>query len=49
LNGPPTEEHAPIDMAHLGSGICSYMRFTTGAIFNVTVPETIIGSDCRGL
>src|SRR5713226_8741132 len=25
------------------------IRFTTGAIFSVTVPATIIKSDCRGL
>src|SRR5579862_10056824 len=49
LNGPPTLEHAPIEMHHLGSGIWSQMRLSTGAIFSVTVPATIMRSDCRGL
>src|SRR5438067_12185922 len=49
LNGPPTLEHAPMEMHHFGSGIWSQMRFSTGAIFNVTVPATIIRSLCRGL
>src|ERR1700686_2564121 len=35
-------------MHHLGSGICSHTRFSTGAIFLVTVPATIIRSDWRG-
>ena len=35
-------------MTHLGSGIWSYSRRSTGAIFFVTVPATIIRSDCRG-
>jgi hypothetical protein len=48
LNGPPTLEHAPIEMHHLGSGICSQTRFSTGAIFSVTVPATIIKSAWRG-
>src|SRR5712691_9787298 len=48
LNGPPTLEHAPIEMHHLGSGICSHTRFKTGAIFSVTVPATIIRSAWRG-
>jgi hypothetical protein len=38
-----------MDMHHLGSGIWSQMRLSTGAIFKVTVPATIIRSDCRGL
>src|ERR1041385_5320936 len=49
LNGPPTLEQAPIEMHHFGSGIWSQMRLSTGAIFKVTVPATIIRSDCRGL
>src|SRR5579872_2160105 len=49
LNGPPTLEHAPIEMHHFGSGIWSQMRLSTGAIFSVTVPATIMRSDCRGL
>src|SRR5581483_3144096 len=36
-------------MHHFGSGIWSQIRFSTGAIFSVTVPATIIRSDCRGL
>ncbi|GAA2878073.1 hypothetical protein GCM10020220_079780 [Nonomuraea rubra] len=32
----------------MGSGICSYRRFTAGAILSVTVPETIIRSACLG-
>src|SRR5437870_3265878 len=34
-------------MTHFGSGIWSYSRRSTGAIFLVTVPATIIRSDCR--
>src|SRR4029077_14192685 len=37
-----------IEMTHFGSGIWSYSRRSTGAIFLVTVPATIIRSDCRG-
>src|SRR5579885_1272850 len=48
LNGPPTLEQAPIEIHHFGSGICSHTRFSTGPIFSVTVPATIIRSDCRG-
>src|ERR1700722_18305735 len=48
LNGPPPLEQAPIDMHHLGSGICSQTRFSTGDILSVTVPATIIRSACRG-
>ena len=39
---------APIDITHLGLGICSYSSLTAGAIFFVTVPDTIMTSDCRG-
>src|SRR5574341_961164 len=46
--GPPFVAHAPIEMTHFGLGICSYSSFTAGAIFFVTVPDTIITSDCRG-
>src|SRR6476619_4117178 len=35
-------------MTHFGSGIWSYRRRSTGAIFFVTVPATIIKSDWRG-
>src|SRR6266581_9195725 len=48
LNGPPTLEHAPIEIHHFGSGIWSHTRLSTGAIFNVTVPATIMRSDWRG-
>src|SRR3984957_1767586 len=48
LNGPPTLEHAPIEMHHFGSGIWSHTRFSTGDIFSVTVPATIIRSAWRG-
>src|SRR5947209_9748420 len=37
-----------MEMTHFGSGIWSYSRRSTGAIFLVTVPATIIRSDCRG-
>ena len=47
-NGPPALEHEPIEITHLGSGIWSYRRRSTGAIFLVTVPATIIRSACRG-
>ncbi len=42
-------EHAPIEITHFGSGICSYSRLMIGAIFSHTVPATIIRSDCRGV
>src|SRR5690348_6867581 len=48
LNGPPTLEHAPIEMHHLGFGIWSQTRRSTGAIFRVTVPDTIMRSAWRG-
>src|SRR3954453_24050352 len=35
-------------MTHFGSGIWSERRRSTGAIFLVTVPATIIRSDWRG-
>jgi hypothetical protein len=35
-------------MHHFGSGICSHTRFSTGDIFSVTVPATIMRSACRG-
>src|SRR5438094_1495828 len=49
LKAPPTLEQAPIEMHHLGSGICSQMRLSTGDILSVTVPATIMRSDWRGL
>src|SRR5688572_23358655 len=48
-NGPPVEAHAPMAIAHFGSGIWSYTRRTTGPIFKVTVPAIMIKSLCRGL
>src|SRR6516225_5850864 len=38
-----------MEMTHFGSGIWSYTRRTMGAIFSVTVPATMIRSDCLGL
>jgi hypothetical protein len=35
-------------MHHFGSGICCQILWITCAIFNVTVPDTIIKSACRG-
>src|SRR6202011_1118816 len=40
--------HAPMEMTHLGSGICSYKRRITGAIFCERRPATIIKSAWRG-
>jgi hypothetical protein len=39
---------APIAITYFGSAIWLYNRTTCGAIFFVTVPETIIKSACRG-
>src|SRR4051794_26198309 len=36
-------------MHHLGSGIWSQIRWSTGSIFIATRPATIIRSHCRGL
>src|SRR5215217_5165463 len=47
-NGPPEMAHAPIAVAHLGSGICSYRRVIRSAILVETVPETIMTSACLG-
>src|SRR6185369_1972290 len=46
---PPVEAQAPIEMHHLGSGICNQMRCRTGSIFITTRPATIIRSHCRGV
>src|SRR5437588_5721673 len=35
-------------MTYLGSGICSYTRFSAGAILSVTVPATTRRSACLG-
>src|SRR5437588_680583 len=48
-NTPPDDAQAPIEMHHLGSGICSQMRWRTGIIFITTRPATSIRSHCRGL
>src|SRR4030043_1134435 len=48
LKGPPLMLHCPIAITHLGSGICSYTSLTAGAIFQVSVPATIIRSAWRG-
>src|SRR5208283_787997 len=45
---PPVEAHAPMLMHHLGSGICSQIRWRTGIIFMATRPATIIRSHWRG-
>ena len=36
-------------MTHLGSDIWSYSRLSTGAIFSLTVPATIMRSHWRGV
>src|SRR3954451_3029886 len=38
-----------MEMTHFGSGIWSYSVLTAGAILVVSVPETIIRSDWRGV
>jgi len=48
LNGPPEIAHAPIAMQYFGSGIWFHRRTTCGAIFFVTVPETMRRSAWRG-
>ena len=45
---PPHEAHAPIEMHHFGSGICCQIRWSTGIIFSVTRPPTIMRSAWRG-
>src|SRR5947209_1336484 len=45
---PPEVAQAPMEMTHLGSGICSQSWRITGAIFCETRPAMIIRSDCRG-
>src|SRR6056297_869221 len=46
---PPELAQAPMLMTHLGSGIWSYTRRITGAIFFDSRPATIITSAWRGL
>src|SRR6266700_4628560 len=48
LNTPPEVAHAPIDITHFGSGICSHSWRMTGAILFETRPAMIIKSLCRG-
>src|SRR5689334_20321500 len=44
----PLEAHAPIEMHHLGCGICCQMRRSTGASLNGTRPAQISRSAWRG-
>src|SRR5688500_11956365 len=46
--GPPQLAQEPNEMTYFGSGICSYSRFTAGAILSVSVPLTTMRSACRG-
>src|SRR5690349_8427985 len=45
---PPDDAHAPIEIAHLGCGICIQMRRMIGASLNGTRPAQIRRSACRG-
>src|SRR5215467_11681642 len=45
---PPLDAHAPIEMHHLGCGICCQIRRSTGASLNGTRPAQIKRSACRG-
>src|SRR5690242_13990874 len=45
---PPVDAHAPIEMHHLGCGICCQMRRNTGASLNGTRPAQINRSAWRG-
>ena len=45
---PVDVAQAPIEITHLGSGICSYRRRMTGAILLETRPAMIMRSDWRG-
>src|SRR5881397_3548574 len=44
----PVEAQAPIEMHHLGCGICCQMRRSTGASLNGTRPAQISRSAWRG-
>src|SRR5215472_2611333 len=46
---PPLEAQTPMAMTHFGSAIWSYTCRSTGAIFWLTRPATIIRSACRGV
>src|SRR6185436_20850202 len=45
---PPVDAQAPIEMHHLGCGICCQMRRMTGASLNGTRPAQMRRSACRG-
>src|SRR5690242_7009595 len=45
---PPEEAQAPMEMHHLGCGICSQIRRSTGASLNGTRPAQIRTSAWRG-
>src|SRR5947208_5176806 len=45
---PPLEARAPIEIAHLGCGICCQIRRNTGASLNGTRPAQISTSAWRG-
>src|SRR3981081_3707806 len=45
---PPVEAHAPIEMHHLGWGICCQIRRIIGASLNGTRPAQMSTSACRG-
>src|ERR1019366_1524995 len=45
---PPVDAHAPIEIAHLGCGICCQMRRSTGASLNGTRPAQMSMSLWRG-
>src|SRR3954462_12020014 len=44
----PDDAQAPIEMHHLGCGICCQMRRSTGASLNGTRPAQMSRSACRG-
>src|ERR671936_2248990 len=45
---PPVEAQAPIEMHHLGCGICCQIRRSTGASLKGTRPAQMSTSACRG-
>src|SRR5437762_3396119 len=45
---PPDDAHAPIEMHHLGCGICCQMRRSSGASLNGTRPAQMRRSAWRG-
>src|ERR1700722_13319342 len=45
---PPDDAQAPIEIAHLGCGICCQIRRITGASLNGTRPAQMRTSACRG-